>query len=62
MDEDQQPLLGGTERNFEETSSGRKKKNICCILVFLIGVAALTAAILIAYFLKYIIGNINSTY
>jgi len=58
MDEDQQPLLGCTERNFEETSSGRKKKNICCILVFLIGVAALTAAILIAYFLyfKYVIG------
>jgi len=51
MESENQPLLG-------DSSSGRKKKNLLCILIFLIGVAALSAAIIISYFLyfKYVIG------
>jgi len=57
-----EPLLGDTSSggatSGEETSSGRKKKNVFCIFVFIVGVAALTAAIIISYFLyfKYVIG------
>ena len=51
MEGETQPLLG-------EPRSGSKKKNAFCILVFLIGVAFLTAAIILSYFLyfKYVIG------
>jgi len=51
MDGETQPLL-------EDTSSGRRKKNAFCIFVFIIGAIALTASIVISYFLyfKYVIG------
>jgi hypothetical protein len=52
MESENQPLLG-------DSSSGRKKKTAFCILIFLVGVAALSAAIVTSYFLyfKYVIGR-----
>jgi len=61
MEGETEPLLGHYNDNVENTQnsqSGSKKKNAFCILVFLIGVTALSAAIIISYFLyfKYVIG------
>ena len=50
IDRENQPLLG---KNSEETRSGVKKTNLVCILVFLIGVAGISVAIIISYFLYY---------
>ena len=50
MDGENQHLLG---KNSEESRSGGKKTNLVCVLVFLIGVAAITLAIIISYFLYY---------
>ena len=54
MEIETQPLLG-------DSSSGRKKKTAFCILIFLVGVAALSAAIITSYFLyfKYVIGEFS---
>ena len=64
MEDEIEPLLSqgdGSSGGDTDTSSGRKKKNVFCIIVFIIGVAALTAAIVISYFLyfKYVIGEIK---
>jgi hypothetical protein len=52
MESENQPLLS-------DSSSGRKKKTAFCILIFLVGVGALSAAIITSYFLyfKYVIGR-----
>ena len=50
MDGENQPLL---RKNSEESKSGGQNKNLICILVFLIGVAGISVAIIISYFLYY---------
>ena len=54
MEIENQPLLG-------DSSSGRKKKTAFCIIIFLVGVAALSTAIITSYFLyfKYVIGEFS---
>ena len=62
MEDEIEPLLSPSDRSSGgDTSTGRRKKNVFCIFVFIIGVAALTAAIVISYFLyfKYVIGEIK---
>ena len=62
MDGENEPLIE-QEQDLEETPAplGNKKRNVFCIIVFLIGVAALSAALVTSYFLyfKYVIGKIS---